>query len=99
MDVDHIVAVAGPADPLFWKTENHQALCGTCHKRKTALENGGFGMSDTNFGSPDSTTITLPGGAGNDTMPTSGGTSITLYGGAGNDTLATGYGGENPYSP
>ncbi|WP_256846926.1 HNH endonuclease [Paenibacillus sp. Pae108] len=41
--VDHIIAVTGPNDPLFWKESNHQALCHSCHSRKTVLEDGGFG--------------------------------------------------------
>ena len=42
-DVDHIVAVSGPDDPLFWDPDNHQALCHSCHSAKTAKEDGGFG--------------------------------------------------------
>lgn len=42
-DVDHITAVRGPNDPLFWEPSNHQGLCHSCHSRKTATENGGFG--------------------------------------------------------
>ncbi len=42
-DVDHIVPVQGPSDPLFWCKSNHQALCHSCHSTKTAKENGGFG--------------------------------------------------------
>lgn len=34
--VDHIKPVKGPDDPLFWKRSNWQALCETCHNRKTA---------------------------------------------------------------
>ncbi|WP_312876112.1 HNH endonuclease [Paenibacillus alginolyticus] len=40
--VDHIIAVNGPGDPLFWKEDNHQALCQPCHSRKTIAEDGGF---------------------------------------------------------
>jgi 5-methylcytosine-specific restriction protein A len=40
--VDHIIAVKGPNDPLFWAPTNHQALCQPCHSRKTVLEDGGF---------------------------------------------------------
>jgi len=39
---DHIIAVRGPGDPLFWATDNHQSLCDTCHSSKTAIEDGGF---------------------------------------------------------
>jgi 5-methylcytosine-specific restriction protein A len=42
-DVDHIVPVTGPDDPLFWEESNHAALCHSCHSRKTARENRGFG--------------------------------------------------------
>ena len=31
------------AQALFWDSSNWQALCGTCHKSKTAREDGGFG--------------------------------------------------------
>jgi 5-methylcytosine-specific restriction protein A len=41
--VDHIKAVSGPGDPLFWESSNHQALSNACHSRKTVLEDGGFG--------------------------------------------------------
>src|SRR5581483_6944331 len=42
-EVDHITPVTGPDDPLFWDPTNHQPLCSTHHKRKTAKEDGGFG--------------------------------------------------------
>jgi 5-methylcytosine-specific restriction protein A len=42
-DVDHIEAVDGPDDPLFWDETNHQALCHECHSAKTCREDGGFG--------------------------------------------------------
>jgi len=41
--VDHIVPVSGPEDPLFWEPTNHQPLCGSCHSAKTASEDGGWG--------------------------------------------------------
>lgn len=41
--VDHIKPVSGPDDPLFWEPSNHQPLCETCHSRKTATEDGGYG--------------------------------------------------------
>jgi len=41
--VDHIKPVDGPDDPGFWDAQNHQALCISCHSRKTATEDGGFG--------------------------------------------------------
>lgn len=40
--VDHIKPCK-PDDPLFWDPMNHQALCWSCHSRKTAAEDGGFG--------------------------------------------------------
>lgn len=42
-DIDHIIPVSGPFDPLFWDQTNHQPLCHSCHSRKTASEDGGFG--------------------------------------------------------
>jgi 5-methylcytosine-specific restriction enzyme A len=41
--VDHIQAVSGPADPLFWEPSNHQPLTHGCHTRKTNRMDGGFG--------------------------------------------------------
>jgi 5-methylcytosine-specific restriction protein A len=41
--VDHIVAVSGPDDPLFWDPSNHRALCRGCHSSKTAKEDGRWG--------------------------------------------------------
>ena len=38
-EVDHVVPVKGADDPLFWRIENHQGLCKTCHSRKTRREN------------------------------------------------------------
>lgn len=37
-DIDHIIAVTGPSDPLFWKHSNHQALIHGHHSRKTATQ-------------------------------------------------------------
>lgn len=42
-DVDHIVAVSGPDDPLFWEPSNHRAMAHGHHSRKTVREDGGFG--------------------------------------------------------
>jgi 5-methylcytosine-specific restriction enzyme A len=40
--VDHTIPHKG--DPaLFWDPDNLQSLCETCHSRKTAVEDGGFG--------------------------------------------------------
>ncbi|CAK8736870.1 hypothetical protein SODG_001515 [Sodalis praecaptivus] len=33
--VDHIIPVDGGSDVLFWWKDNHQALCMSCHSRKT----------------------------------------------------------------
>lgn len=44
-DVDHIEAVTGPADRLFWVPSNHQPLCHSCHSAKTAREDGGLGKT------------------------------------------------------
>ncbi len=41
-DVDHIQPHRGDWD-LFIDRANHQALCHSCHSRKTAQEDGGFG--------------------------------------------------------
>ena len=39
---DHIVPHKGDM-ALFWNPKNWQSLCSSCHSRKTALEDGGFG--------------------------------------------------------
>ena len=41
-DLDHIRPHKGDAE-LFWDTANWQALCVSCHSRKTAKEDGGYG--------------------------------------------------------
>jgi 5-methylcytosine-specific restriction protein A len=41
-EVDHIEPHRGD-QRLFWDSANWQPLCRTCHSRKTALEDGGFG--------------------------------------------------------
>ncbi len=40
--VDHIVPHKGDM-ALFWDSGNWQPLCKTCHDRKTATEDGGWG--------------------------------------------------------
>lgn len=40
--VDHKVPHRGDKT-LFWASGNWQALCKSCHDRKTATEDGGFG--------------------------------------------------------
>jgi len=40
--VDHIRPHKGDHD-RFWDAQNHQPLCKSCHDRKTATEDGGFG--------------------------------------------------------
>lgn len=40
--VDHIVPHRMD-EGLFWDEANWQALCASCHSRKTAREDGGFG--------------------------------------------------------
>ena len=42
--VDHITPHKGNYD-LFWDQRNWQPLCRTCHNRKTATEDGGFGRT------------------------------------------------------
>ena len=44
--VDHIKAVSGPDDPLFWDVNNHQGLCTMHHSVKTISEDGGFTGKD-----------------------------------------------------
>ena len=41
-DCDHIIPHRGDW-ALFIEPRNHQALCHSCHSRKTAREDGGFG--------------------------------------------------------
>ena len=40
--VDHITPHKGD-ERLFWDTGNWQSLCSSCHSRKTAASDGGFG--------------------------------------------------------
>lgn len=39
-DVDHIIPVSGPNDPLFWDESNWQGLCHSHHSTKTAKQDG-----------------------------------------------------------
>lgn len=48
-DLDHIQPHKGDA-ALFWDPENWQALCASCHSRKTAAEDGGFGNAGSGAG-------------------------------------------------
>ncbi|MDF2567900.1 MAG: endonuclease [Oscillospiraceae bacterium] len=41
-DVDHIIPHKGNMN-LFWDKRNWQSMCGRCHSKKTAKEDGGFG--------------------------------------------------------
>ena len=41
-DVDHKIPHKGNYN-LFWDQNNWQSLCSTCHKQKTAREDGSFG--------------------------------------------------------
>jgi 5-methylcytosine-specific restriction protein A len=41
--VDHIDGFEGPDDPMRFKYENLQGLCGPCHWRKTAEIDGAMG--------------------------------------------------------
>lgn len=43
---DHIVPHKGDLG-LFWDPSNHQSLSKSCHDRKTAREDGGFGNLPT----------------------------------------------------
>ncbi len=38
---DHIQPVSSRFDSNFWKPDNHQSLCWSCHSRKTATEVNG----------------------------------------------------------
>ena len=38
--VDHIIRHRGLSDPLFWDKKNLQALCTSCHSKKTLKEEG-----------------------------------------------------------
>lgn len=40
--VDHITPHKGD-QAMFWDSGNWQSMCGPCHNRKTATEDGGFG--------------------------------------------------------
>ena len=44
--VDHIVPHRGDMR-LFWDTKNWQAMAKSCHDRKTARHDGGFGRART----------------------------------------------------
>lgn len=41
--IDHIRAVRGPNDSGFYDEANLRSLCKSCHSRKTASHDGGFG--------------------------------------------------------
>lgn len=43
-EVDHIKPFYGKDDPLRLDPDNLQSLCSLCHKRKTAREDGGYGL-------------------------------------------------------
>jgi 5-methylcytosine-specific restriction endonuclease McrA len=45
--VDHIEPHGGNEE-LFWRESNHQSLCESCHNRKTAIFDGGFGRLKKN---------------------------------------------------
>lgn len=47
--VDHITPHKGNRE-LFWNEKNWQALCKSCHDRKTAKEDGGFGNKEVGAG-------------------------------------------------
>jgi 5-methylcytosine-specific restriction endonuclease McrA len=51
LEVDHKIPHKGNLE-LFWNRNNWQVLCGACHARKTATEDGGFGRPavDRNIG-------------------------------------------------
>ena len=41
--IDHIKPVESKDDPLFYEESNLQALCSSCHSKKTVRQDGGFG--------------------------------------------------------
>lgn len=43
-EVDHIIPYKGDAT-LQWDSNNWQSLCSSCHSKKTATEDGGFGRA------------------------------------------------------
>ncbi len=45
-DLDHIIPHRGDLR-LFWDMNNWQGLCKSCHSKKTAREDGGFGNPTT----------------------------------------------------
>ena len=47
-EVDHIIPPDGHMK-LFWDKSNWQSLCKKCHSKKTALEDGGFGITPKSF--------------------------------------------------
>ena len=47
--VDHITPHRGN-QTLFWDTRNHMPLCRSCHNRKTATQDGGFGRGPARRG-------------------------------------------------
>jgi 5-methylcytosine-specific restriction protein A len=49
---DHAIPHRGD-DRLFWDAANWQPLCKLCHDRKTATEDGGFGLQPTRERAPD----------------------------------------------
>lgn len=44
-EVDHIIPHKGSA-ALFWQSGNWQALCHSCHSKKTIKENGFYNVKD-----------------------------------------------------
>jgi 5-methylcytosine-specific restriction protein A len=50
--VDHIVPHKGDRS-LFWDSDNWQPLCKSCHDRKTATEDGGWGRGASNLWRPE----------------------------------------------
>lgn len=45
--VDHIIPVDSASDEPFWPASNHQALCASCHGKKTMHEDIGKGRAKT----------------------------------------------------
>ena len=56
--VDHIVPVRRGGS--FWDPSNHQAMCLSCHSRKTATQDGAFGNTPHVFPGASALTMVWP---------------------------------------
>jgi 5-methylcytosine-specific restriction enzyme A len=51
--VDHIIPHKGAGDPNFYNVDNLQALCASCHSKKTAKDKAGGLTRDATTRSPN----------------------------------------------